>query len=155
MRHSLFLVAAVVLRAKIARVRNVANYLCCHPYVTGSPKARLSLPADANRRNASAFDTPREYISTRPPPASASTHTKALSADPRPDRSEGLDRKRDTLPTADAQRHYSALQAVAHQRVKQASREDSASCADRVPMRNRATLNVNYFVWQTDLLHYG
>ena len=68
---------------------------------------------------------------------------------------EDLKRERDTLAAADAQRDDAALETVASHRVDETGRQHGAGRSDRMAMRNRASLDIDDILRQTELAHYN
>ncbi len=66
--------------------------------------------------------------------------------------SDGLEGQSDALAAADAERDDATPQAVAAHGVQQARREHGTRCADRMAMRDGATLDVDDVLRQAELL---
>src|SRR5271168_5490192 len=65
----------------------------------------------------------------------------------------GLDRQRDTLAAADAERHDTAPQAVTTHGMNQSGCEDRAGRADRMAMRDRTAVDVDDVLGQAEFAH--
>src|SRR5262249_55180295 len=68
---------------------------------------------------------------------------------------EDVECEGDALAAADAQRDDAALETVASHRVDETGRQHGAGPSDRMAMRNRASLDIDDILRQTELAHYS